>query len=106
MKKKIKRPKIRLSRLRDIGWYSWDPIGLLPAGGKWDDEDNLNFADEYDTYLMYAAGQLRRGTPDAEVVANLVMIEAEHMGLGIRPDTQERAKAVVASIHADDQLWT
>ncbi|MBB4630217.1 hypothetical protein SAMN04244581_04955, partial [Paracoccus denitrificans] len=46
-------PRIKLSKLRDIGWSLWDPIGLLdpesPAG-RWDDEANLSFADEYDSY--------------------------------------------------------
>ncbi|MGO4836916.1 hypothetical protein AB4144_32195 [Rhizobiaceae sp. 2RAB30] len=99
-------PRLKHSRLRDIGWSLWDPIGLLPTGETWDHEDNLNFADEYDRYLSDAATELREGRPDAEVVALLVNIEADHMGLGERPDSQTRAAAVVAAIHADDQLWT
>ena len=27
-------PRIRLSKLRDIGWTLWDPIGLLQEGGQ------------------------------------------------------------------------
>lgn len=50
-------PKTKLSRLRDIGWSKWDPIGLLGDGQKWDDEDCQQFADEYDSYLLQAAGQ-------------------------------------------------
>ncbi len=97
-------PEIKLSRLRDIGWSLWDPIGLLSAGQKWDHADNLDFADEYDRYLSDAAAKLREGRPDADVVAFLVNIEADHMGLGERPDSRTRAAAVVAAIRADDQL--
>jgi hypothetical protein len=99
-------PKIKLSRLRDIGWKVWDPIGLLPTGEKWDAEDNRSFADEYDSYLTYAAGQLRRGVPDAEVVSYLLGVESEHMGLGESRGSRERAESVVAAIQADDHLWT
>ena len=99
-------PKIKLSRLRDIGWTLWDPIGLLDPGKEWEDKDCVAFANEYDNYLVYAAGQLRRGASDAEVVEYLVQIEAEYMGLGERPDSQKRARSVVAAIRADDQLWS
>ena len=78
----------------------------MPVGEKWNNENNRHFADEYDSYLLYAAGQLRRGATDTEVVAYLVQIESEHMGLGERPDSRKRAQAVVTAIHADDQLWT
>ncbi|MQB10854.1 hypothetical protein FCH38_14925 [Agrobacterium tumefaciens] len=99
-------PRIRLSRLRDIGWSVWDPIGLMPAGENWNDAGNLCFADEYDNYLIAAAGQLRRGIAAAEVADYLVGIEAEHMALGETPGCRERALAVVAAINADPQLWT
>ncbi|MES0812093.1 hypothetical protein ABLO27_21580 [Roseibium sp. SCPC15] len=100
-------PKIKLSRLRDIGWTLWDPIGLLPAGEKWDDEGNRSFADEYDSFLIHAAGQLRRGTPDVDVVSYLIEVESEHMGLGESRGARERAEFVVAAIRrADDSLWT
>ncbi len=99
------RHKIRLSHLRNIGWSLWDPIGLMGPGQKWDDDDCQAFADEYDSYLLQAAGQLRKGTPEAEVAAYLTDIEAERMGLGLRPDALTRANSVVAAILADDQLW-
>ena len=60
-------PKLRLSRLRDIGWDLWDPIGLLAPDAKWDDEANISFADEYDSYLVSAASQLRRGASHQQV---------------------------------------
>lgn len=99
-------PKIKLSRLRDIGWSIWDPICLLSPGQKWDDEDCLPFADEYDTYLIYAAGQLRRGVSDADVTNYLIHIETEHIGLRHGRGVAERAERVVAAIHADKDLWT
>lgn len=100
------RPKIKLSRLRDIGWSLWDPIGLLPDGDTWTDKDNACFADEYDSYLLQAAGQLKQGVSDAEVVDYLMKIETEYMGVGERQDTKKRAAAVVLAIHADVNLWT
>ena len=60
-------PKLKLSRLRDIGWSIWDPIGLMGSEQNWDDEDCRPFADEYDSYLIQAAGQLRRGIADVDV---------------------------------------
>lgn len=99
-------PKLKLSRLRDIGWSIWDPIGLLGSEQNWDDEDCLPFADEYDGYLMQAAGQLRRGVPDADVAKYLVQIETEHMGLGSGRGVLQRAERVVAAIRADKEIWT
>lgn len=95
--------KIRLSRLRDIGWSLWDPIGLLSKGDAWDDK---SYADEYDAYLIQAAGRLRRNTPINEVVDYLVWVETEHMGLGTHNGQRERIEAVITAIRADDQLWT
>ncbi len=80
-------PKIRLSRLRDIGWTLWDPIGLLEKGEAWDHKPN---ADEYDGYLLKAAGQLRRDAPAKEVVDFLIWAEAENMGLGNNPSQRKR----------------
>ncbi|WP_231860111.1 hypothetical protein [Bordetella parapertussis] len=102
-------PRAKLSKLRDIGWELWDPIGLLEPGfypGKWDEEANRPFADEYDSYLLDAAGQLRRGVPRVQVVDYLVRIETQHMGLQEGPTTRDRAEAVVAAILADDGIWT
>ncbi|SFR22559.1 hypothetical protein [Paracoccus denitrificans] len=102
-------PRIKLSKLRDIGWSLWDPIGLLdpesPAG-RWDDEANLSFADEYDSYLVAAASQLRRGTPPDEVVAFPVEIETQHIGMGDNQSARPRAEAVVEATLADETIWT
>jgi hypothetical protein len=97
-------PKLKLSRLRDIGWSLWDPIGLLGPGQRW--EEAQAFADEYDAYLIQAAGLLRRGTPDQDVIELLVSVETAQMGLGQQPDTYARARSTVAAIKADNDLWT
>jgi hypothetical protein len=88
---------IKLSVLRDIGWEKWDPIGLLASGQKWDHEP---FADEYDGYLLKAAGDLRRKVPLEEVVGYLLRIEREGMGLGVRSGQTERAEATARSIQS------
>lgn len=97
-----KRPKIRLSRLRDIGWSFWDPIGLLEENKSW---DSISYADEYDGYLLKAAGMLRRKEAKNDVIDYLVMIETEHMGLSFSDAVRERAAEVVNRIEGDDQLW-
>lgn len=99
-------PRIKLSRLRDIGWSLWGPIGLLdPEGrpGRWDDEASPSFADEYDSSL---ASQLRLGRLRDEVVAFVVEIETEHMGTGDNPSARPRAEGVLDAILADETIWT
>ena len=98
-----KRPKIRLSRLRDIGWSTWDPIGLLENNQSWED---VGYADEYDSYLLIAAGMLRRKKPKKNVVDYLIEIETQHMGLSHNDTTQIRAEEVVHQIENDDKLWS
>lgn len=98
----MKRAKLRLSRLRDIGWSEWDPIGILNKGDIW---DHKPFADEYDSYLIQAAGQLRRGVNPDEVLRYLIDIERDYMGLGMQRDTIERAKKVIKCIQDDSKLW-
>jgi hypothetical protein len=83
-----KHAKIRLEPLREIGWRDWDPIG--PGGP----------VDEYDTYLLQAAGQIANGRSDDEVADYLVQIETNHMGLGMVSGVRERALATAAAIRA------
>ena len=100
-------PKLKLSRLRDIGWSVWDPIGLLGPDQKWTDEDCLPFADEYDSYLIQAAGRLRRGEAASDVASYLAKIEVEHMGLGGSFQAAfGHAEKVIEAIQADTELWT
>ncbi len=103
-------PRIRLSRLRVIGWTLWDPIGIMgPSGAAAhtaEDSHGLPYADEYDGYLIAAASQLRRGASRESVVEYLADIEVRHMALGEREDTRERARSVVEAILADEALWS
>ena len=96
-----------LSRLRDIGWDYWDPIGLLDDGEAWEEK---SFADEYDTYLLRAASMLRHGQSDQDVAAYLFSIETEHMGLsGITStSSSERCLPVVVALrrYVEDGLPT
>ena len=52
----------------------WDPIGLGETDG-W-------LEDEYDSYLLQAAGRLWNGASQEEVANYFVSIETECMGLG------------------------
>lgn len=77
-----------------MGWDRWDPIGLRPVL----EEGNDSVADEYDSYLLQAAGRLWNGASRESVADYLVGIEAEHMGLGETATTRARAAAVVDAI--------
>lgn len=89
--------KIKLSRLREIGWSYWDPIGLKAiSDGDW--QDGGSCADEYDGYLIQVAGRLRRGDPPADIIAYLEDIEIGHMGLNRNITTRSRAEATVNAI--------
>ena len=94
--------KLRLSRLRDIGWKHWDPIGLLADGDTWEGKP---FADEYDRYLIHAAGQLQRSVPEDDVIDDLVRIEEKYIGLRTSDTVRERARAVILAIQNDPDLW-
>ena len=84
-------PTFQLARLREIGWAQWDPIGVGGPDHGWP-------ADEYDTYLLHAAGQLWNGQSEHEVTDYLVKIETEHMGLTAVPGIRPRAFGVVKAI--------
>ena len=49
----MKSPNFDIKRLREIGWKDWDPIGLGPPEEPFDDE--------YDSYLLRAAGAFWNG---------------------------------------------
>lgn len=85
------RPEFQLSRLREIGWSRWDPIGL---GGFENRSD-----DEYDSYLLHAAGSLWSGASEEEVTNYLVRVETEYMGLGDAPRVRPRAHEVVSALN-------
>jgi hypothetical protein len=82
-------PTFKLSRLREIGWAKWNPIGLTP------DDD---CSDEYDGYLLHAAVRLWNGASEDEVTDYLVKIEVDYMGLGKGPTARSRAADTVRAI--------
>lgn len=90
-------PKVNLSRLREIGWSFWDPIGLREISGD-DWRDGGACADEYDGYLLQVVGRLWHGEAPAAVAAYLEDTETGHIGLTRNNTTTERAVATVAAI--------
>jgi hypothetical protein len=84
------RPRFKLSRLREIAWRQWDPIGLYGLENTPDDE--------YDSYVLQAVGRLWDGATEDEVTDFLIGIEADYMGLGHRDGIKERARGVVRAL--------
>lgn len=84
-------PKIQLSRLREIGWKLWDPIGLADDAGS----PGEGCADEYDRYLLHVVSMICRGGSKNEATAYLTGIASEHMGLSVVD-----AGAAAATSHA------
>jgi hypothetical protein len=90
--------KATVSRLREIGWAEWDPIGLKAVGkltGLYAPED------EYDRYLIHVFSLLSNGASDADAIAYLVDIESNYIGMGLRPSSHPRAWATVKAIRQD-----
>ena len=85
------RPTFQLSRLREIAWSKWDPIGVGGPDHGWP-------ADEYDNYLLHAAGQLWNGQTDEAVADYLVKIETDNMGLNAVSGLHARALDVAATV--------
>ena len=96
-------PVVQLSRLRQIGWSLWDPIGLRQISGD-DWRDGGACADEYDGYLLQVVSRLRCGETHAAIAAYLEEIETDRMGLNRSVNTGERVRATVAAI--SDYLHT
>lgn len=88
---------MQLSRLRDIGFRDWDPIGILAAGEPWKDHPA---ADEYDRYLIALFGRLVRGEAETEAIDYLMWVESEYMGMGLSQTAADRAAATVRSVRA------
>jgi hypothetical protein len=75
---RLQKPVPDIKRLRAIGWSTWDPIGL----SKLSSVPLESIADEYDTYLLHAAGLLINGAGADATAGYLVDIATHHMGLG------------------------
>lgn len=85
------RPTFQLSRLRGIGWGKWDSIGVGGPDHGWP-------ADEYDAYLLQAAGRIWNGQSDEDVADYLVDIETINMGLDAAPGIHARALEVAKAM--------
>lgn len=91
------RPKFNITDLRQIGWKHWDPLdlkdieALIRAHAKWPD-------DEYDTYLLKAAGDLWNGKTEQAVADYLIHVEVDQMGLLATPTSREQAARVASAI--------
>lgn len=83
-------PTFKLSRLRDIGWTHWDPIGIVNMRADADDE--------YGRYLIKAAAMLWKSTCPKDVIDYLLQIEREYMGMGENSSAQDRAATTVAEL--------
>ena len=92
-------PKTDIGWLRKIGWSLWDPIGLNNTMGGWKGQP---LEDEYDKYLILAAGMLRNNSSLSGVVDYLFFIESQHiMGFEpaeITPQRREKLMKVVQAI--------
>jgi hypothetical protein len=85
-------PKVELSRLREIGWKDWDPIGLA---------DSSCPRDEYDAYLLQAVGRLRQGQTIDQVAEYLDEMASINMGLGPSTPASRAASARTATLIAE-----
>ena len=88
---------MQVSRLRDIGFAEWDPIGVLAPGEPWHGDA---CADEYDGYLLAVVGLLQNGGAEREAADYLVWVETANMGLDPTPGTRARAERTVRAIAA------
>ncbi|AOO84396.1 hypothetical protein BHK69_11850 [Bosea vaviloviae] len=79
-----------LDRLRLIGWAHWNPIGL--------EGPPATPADEYDDYLMQAAGMIISGSSEATVVDYLV--RCAEIDMCMAPADHNAARTTAAAIKA------
>jgi len=88
----VKRLSVKLSRLRDIGWAEWDPIGL--SDGSWPEHG----ADEYDRYLMKAFALVRE---QGRVAAAdyLLDVTVDYMGLRKSSGAKRRAEHTARALN-------
>lgn len=89
------RPKVQLSRLREIGWTLWDPIGLADEHGVYDDR----CADEYDGYLLHVVSILCGDGSKEEATIYLITIADDHMGLSITDRDAAAATAHAIAVY-------
>jgi hypothetical protein len=86
------RSTLQLSKLREIGWQHWDPLGLRGS--------EHTSPDEYDTFLIHAAGRLWDGAAEQDVTDYLLKAETDSMAINVAPESRRRARLVVAALSA------
>lgn len=91
----VSTPKIELARLRQIGWFEWDPISLGEIDPDWRSDGG---EDEYDSYLIHVADLIQNGRSEAEAMEYLVWVETKHMEMDLSATTHSRAVATVRAI--------
>jgi hypothetical protein len=86
--------QVQLSKLREIGWTEWDPIGLKAIEPDWE----THVIDEYDRYLLHVASMLKNGQSTDAAAKYLLSIAQDYMGLShVSVDkAQNTAKAIQA----------
>lgn len=86
---------IDLTRLREIGWTHWDPIGLMRNRDTWIGQP---FENEYDDHLIQVANRIIAGEDDVTLVAYLVVVERDDMHCSSADVAPQRAAATVSAI--------
>ncbi len=81
----------------------WDPINLLEPNEDWKEK---SFADEYDQYLIQIAGRLRRGQTSEELVAYILAVERDVIGLCPSPIANSRAAKLTDAIRKCKDIWS
>jgi hypothetical protein len=77
--------------IEEILWRVWDPIGV---------NDAPEARNEYTTYVPGVQQLLQHQATDAEIMAHLIQIETERMGLLSSPSP--RLHAVITALRAVD----
>src|SRR5262245_61143355 len=91
-------PRIRLSRLRQIGWSVWNPLNIdLPDQQAW---RQVNIA-EYDNHLLHIACLLSKGGTQSEAVAYLRSVAEEYPCPSLSDET--RRQAAIETARAVDE---
>ena len=87
-KRTRKELKALYTRIDEILFYQWDPIGFANSSGP---------RDEYSMYVNTIFNMMIKGASAKKLAKHLTMISTEWIG---RPENKERDKEVATLIHA------
>ena len=87
-KRTRKELKALYTRIDEILFYRWDPIGFANSSGP---------RDEYSMYVNTIYNMMIKGASAKKLAKHLTMISTEWIG---RPENKERDKEVATLIHA------